>query len=303
MTPRSWLFVPGDSSRKLEKAASAGADALIIDLEDSVADSGKEEARRATAAYLASSGRAASMWVRVNPLSSSCVADVHAVACPALAGVVLPKCEGGADLARLGDILLAVEKERGLDPGHIRVLPIVTETAAAIFLMNSFAPAPPRMAGMTWGAEDLSSAVGASSPRDDAGELTMPYQMARSFCLFAAAAANVAAIETVYPNFRDLAGLANYAARGRRDGFRGMMAIHPSQVPIINQAFAPSDEEVRRASEIIALFANQPGAGTLALRGEMIDRPHLRQAQNVLARAQQGEPDGSAKTPRPKSRL
>lgn len=272
---RSLLFVPGDRPERMAKAATLDADALILDLEDSVALAAKPAARAAIAAFLAEPRRQL-LFVRINPLDSGLAADDLAAVLGARPdGIVLPKAEGGASLVAL-DAQLA---------GDILILPIATETPAAVFAMGSYGGVSERLCGLTWGAEDLPAAIGASTSREADGSYTAPYQLARSLTLFGAHAAGVAAIETVYPDFRDLEGLAAYAARGRRDGFTGMMAIHPSQVPVINTAFSPSADEVARAQAIVDLFAANPGAGALSMDGRMIDAPHLKAALALLARA------------------
>ncbi|TPG16792.1 CoA ester lyase [Sphingomonas koreensis] len=272
---RSLLFVPGDRPDRMEKALGSGADALILDLEDAVAPAAKPAARAAVAAFL-QRDRAVTLYVRVNPLGSELIdADLSAVLPHAPDGIVLPKAEGRASLAALDARLL----------GGVTILPVATETPAAIFALGSYAGVTDRLAGLTWGAEDLPAAIGAATSREADGSYTAPYQLARSLTLFGAHAAGVPAIETVYPDFRDLDGLAVYAARGRRDGFTGMMAIHPAQVPVINQAFTPSAEEIDDARRVVDAFAANPGAGVLNLDGTMIDAPHLKAAQALLARA------------------
>jgi citrate lyase subunit beta/citryl-CoA lyase len=276
---RSLLFVPGDRPDRMEKALGSGADALILDLEDAVAAAAKPEARRAVAGFLDSHPEA-NLWVRVNPLDGGeAERDLAAILPFHPNGIVLPKAEGGASVDELA---------RRLTQGGnatAQILAIATETPAAIFQLGTYGGAK-RLAGLTWGAEDLPAAIGATTSREEDGSFTAPYQLARSLCLFGAAAAGVAPIETVYPAFRDLDGLAAYAARARRDGFTGMMAIHPAQVPVINAAFTPSAEEVAHARAVVAAFEASPGAGALALDGKMIDRPHLVQAQRVLAAGQ-----------------
>ena len=274
---RSLLFVPGDRSERFAKAAVSGADALILDLEDSVAPSQKAEARAHVAAALAARPAGGpALFVRVNPLDSALIAaDLAALAKRLPDGIVLPKAEGGASVIDL----------TGRLPGDYRVLPVATETPAAVFQLGSFGVAADRLAGLTWGAEDLPAAIGAASAREADGSYTDPYRMVRALALFGAHAAGVPAIETVYPDFRDLDGLAAYAARGRRDGFTGMMAIHPTQVPVINRAFTPSDAELAQARAIVALFAANPKAGALQLDGRMVDAPHLKAAQRLLAAA------------------
>jgi citrate lyase subunit beta / citryl-CoA lyase len=278
MRLRSLLFVPGDRPDRMGKAFGAGADALILDLEDAVALSAKAEARRHVAEFIRGVG-GQHIWVRVNPLDSAeCERDLDAVVSERPHGIVLPKAEGGHHVDELARRLT----ERGNVSAQI--LAIATETPAAIFGLGSYGGAK-RLAGLTWGAEDLPAAIGAATSREADGSFTPPYEIARSLCLFGAAAAGVMPIETVYPHFRDEAGLAAYAGRARRDGFTGMMAIHPAQVAVINDAFTPSAEEVAHARDVVAAFEASPGAGALSLEGRMIDRPHLVQAQRILAAA------------------
>ncbi len=280
---RSFLFVPGDSERKLEKARDAGADALIVDLEDSVTADSRPRARELARDYI--DGRD-DVWLRINPVDSGeALADLQAVMPAAPSGIVLPKARNADDATRLATKLDELESRHGIAAGHTRILPICTERPRALFALESYVGATPRLAGLTWGAEDLSAALGARSVRDEGGGWLPPYELARSLCLFAAAAAEVPAIDTVYTDFRDAEGLASYAGRAARDGFTGMLAIHPAQVPVINDAFSPSDDEVSRAERIVALFRDNPGAGALALDGEMVDKPHLVQAKRVIALA------------------
>ena len=285
---RSLLFVPGDSSRKLEKALQAGADALILDLEDSVALSGKEAARRTTAAFLAEARRAAErprLFVRVNALSTGLTdADLDGVMGSAPDGIMLPKAVGGPDVAHLGAKLAVREAEHGLDDGGTRIVAIATETAASLFALGGFAGASRRLAGLAWGAEDLSADIGAEANRDEAGLFTEPFRLARNLMLFAAAAAEVDAIDTVFTNFRDQEGLARECREAQRDGFVAKLAIHPGQVPVINEAFTPAPETVARAQAIVDAFAQNPGAGVVGLEGEMIDQPHLKRSERLLRR-------------------
>lgn len=279
MKLRSLLFVPGDRPDRMEKALGAGADALILDLEDAVAPSAKPAAREAVAAFLARE-RTTTLFVRINPLDGGLAEDDLAAILPgAPDGIVLPKAEGGATLKAL-DAKLDWAGAR-----DVAILPIATETPAAMFQLGSYGGITSRLIGLTWGAEDLPAAIGAVTSREEDGRFTPPYELARSLCLFGAAAAGVAPIETVYPAFRDLDGLAAYAARARRDGFVGMMAIHPDQVSVINAAFTPSDADIAHARAVVAAFAADPGAGALSLDGRMIDRPHLIQAQRLLGQA------------------
>ncbi len=279
MKLRSLLFVPGDRPDRMEKAMGAGADALILDLEDAVAPAARPEARNAVAQFLAAH-QGSRLWVRVNPLDSpECGRDLQAVLPAHPDGIVLPKAEGGASVADLSHRLA----ERG--NATARIIAIATETAAAMFQLGTFG-GHNRLAALTWGAEDLPAAVGAVTSREPDGSFTPPYELARSLCLFGAAAAAVAPIETVYPAFRDLDGLEASAGRARRDGFTGMLAIHPDQVPVINAAFTPTAAEIAHARSVVAAFEASPGAGALSLDGRMIDRPHLVQAQRILAAAE-----------------
>ena len=277
---RSYLFVPADSERKLKKSADIGADALILDLEDSVAPDARPAARELCSDFLVNRRKA---WVRINPLSTDdATADLEAIMPAAPAGIVLPKAEGAADLARLADLLDGLEKAHGIEAGATAILPICTETPRAIFGLGEYAGVTHRLAAMTWGAEDLSAAMGAAANRGEDGEWLPPYAVARSMLLFAAHAAEVPAIDTVFTDFRNEEGLATYAAAARRDGFSGMLAIHPAQVDVINRAFIPTAAELERARRIVELFADNPDVGTLGMDGEMIDRPHLVQAQRIL---------------------
>lgn len=279
---RSFLFVPADSERKLAKAVDAGADALILDLEDAVAANNKSRARKLAVTFL-QSAQATETWVRINPLDHpDGLPDLDAVMPAAPFGIVLPKPADATDVARLSVLLDEREANNGIEAGRTRILPIVTELPAALFRLQGYADATPRLAGLTWGAEDLSSALGAATNRDDAGRWLPPYELARSLCLIAASAAEVPAIDTVFTDFADAEGLASYAAEARRDGFAGMLAIHPGQVAAINAAFVPSADEVDRARRIVELFAAHPDAGALALDGKMVDRPHLTQARKIL---------------------
>jgi citrate lyase subunit beta/citryl-CoA lyase len=278
MRLRSLLFVPGDRPDRMEKALGAGADVLILDLEDAVAPQNKQVARHEVAHFL-NQHNEARIFVRVNPLDSGeNEKDLNAVLPSHPDGIVLPKAEGGASVTELAKRLT----ERG--NATAQILAIATETPAAIFQLGTYAGAK-RLLGLTWGAEDLPAAIGAATSREADGSFTAPYELARSLCLFGAAAAGVLPIETVYPAFRDLEGLAAYASRARRDGFLGMLAIHPDQVPVINDAFTPSEKELAHARAVIAAFEANPGAGVLSLDGRIIDRPHLVQAQRILSQA------------------
>ena len=279
---RSLLFAPGDSERKLAKAGASGADLVLLDLEDAVAPANKAEARRLVAEHLRTAPRAQPQWVRINPLDSEhALADLAAIG-PALpGGIMLPKATR-AEADRLHHYLTALEAASGIAPGTIRTIVVATETAPALFGLGDYAGCP-RLAALTWGAEDSATALGATDNRDETGEYDFPYQLFRALALAGAAAAGVTPIETIHGDFRDLDGLARIAAKARRAGFRGMMAIHPDQVPVINRAFSPSEVELERAERIVAAFAANPSAGTIGLDGAMLDMPHLKRAQAVLA--------------------
>ena len=280
---RSFLFVPGDSERKLEKAGGVGADAIIVDLEDSVTAESRPRARELAREYI--EGRD-DVWLRINPVDSGeALADLQAVMPAAPGGIVLPKARSGDDAARLATKLDELESRFDVAAGTTRILPLCTERPRALFSLESYVGATPRLAGLTWGAEDLSAALGAKANRDESGRWLPPYELARSLCLIAAAAAEVPAFDTVYTDFRDTDGLARYASNAARDGFSGMLAIHPAQVATINDAFSPSADEIGRAERIVALFNDNPGAGALALDGKMIDKPHLVQARRIIALA------------------
>lgn len=272
MRLRSLLFVPGDRPDRMEKALSCGADALILDFEDSVTPDAKPAARRAAADFLRQARGRIRLFVRINPLDSDLLDDdLAAILEVQPDGLVLPKAEGAS----------SVEALSAKAPG-IPILPITTETPAAIFQLGCYASVRAQLLGLTWGAEDLPAAIGALGARDETGRYTAPYELARSLTLFGAHAAGVAAIETVYPALADADGLAAYARRARFDGFNGMMAIHPAQVPVINQAFTPSAKELAEAQAIVDAFAANPGKGALRFAGRMIDAPHLKQAKRLL---------------------
>ena len=279
--PRSFLFVPADSERKLEKVRSTDADALILDLEDAVDAAARPAARGLARDFLKDAKQA---WVRINPLDTDdAVLDLEAVMPSAPAGIVLPKPPNADAAVRLASMLDRLEELHGVSHGSTRILPLCTEHPRALFTLDGYTGSTTRLAGLSWGAEDLAAAVGASANRDAAGHWLPTFEMARSLCLLAAAAAQVPAYDTVYTDFRNEAGLTEYAANARRDGFAGMLAIHPAQVAVINAAFTPSTAEIERAERIVALFRDNPGAGTLGLDGQMIDRPHLVQAERLLA--------------------
>jgi citrate lyase subunit beta/citryl-CoA lyase len=286
---RSLLFVPADAPGKLDKALGSGADAIIVDLEDSIAAERKEVARFAAADFLraanARPGRPR-LVVRVNALASGLIdADLDAAVPGRPDAIMLPKAEGGAAVVHLDAKLAAREAIAGIAEGAIKILPIATETAQALFLAGTYRGASPRIAALTWGAEDLSAELGAEANRDLDGNFLDPYRLARSLCLVGAAAAQVPAIDTVYVDFRNDAGLLRECEGARRDGFSGKLAIHPAQVATISRVFTPSAEAVAKANAIIAAFAAAPGAGVVGVDGVMYDRPHLARAERLLARS------------------
>lgn len=282
---RSWLFAPGDSEKKMAKAADGPADIVLLDLEDSVAPERKPAAREMVRDFLAGRTDRERLWVRVNPRSSGeMAADLEAIMGAAPGGVLLPKAEGRADVEVLDTHLIRLEKTHGIARGATRVAALVTETPKAMFHTGDYEGAP-RLAAMSWGAEDLSSALGARVQFRPDGGFMPTYELARSLCLLGAAAAGVAAIETVQADFRDLDGLRERAKMVRGQGFRGMLAIHPAQVEVINDAFTPGEDEIAQARAVIAAFAANPSAGTVGLDGAMLDRPHLLLAQALLADA------------------
>lgn len=285
---RSLLFVPGDSPKKLDKGMTSGADALIVDLEDSVSADRKRDARGIALAFLRDAGQSASrprLLVRVNAIDTGLTdADLDAVVAGKPDAIMLPKAQGGASVTHLDAKLTAREAIHGLPDRQIAILPIATETAAALFLAGTYADASPRLIGLTWGAEDLSAELGAEANRDADGNFLDPYRLARSLCLAGASAANVPAVDTVYIDFRNEAGLRRECEEARRDGFAAKMAIHPAQVAAINEVFTPKPEAIARARAIVAAFADNPGLGVVGIDGQMVDRPHLLRAQQLLKR-------------------
>ena len=285
---RSLLFVPGDSQRKLDRALSSGADALILDLEDAVAMTGKEAARRATAEWLAGTRLEASrptIFVRVNGLRTGLTAaDLAAVLPNRPDGIVLPKAEGAREIQELAAMLEAQEVEAGWPSASTAILPIATETARGLLAIGSIPGSTGRLTAVTWGGEDLAADLGAESNRDETGGYADPYRYARTMTLVAAAASEVDAIDSVFTDFRDREGLRQECLAARRDGFAGKLAIHPDQVPVINDAFTPPPEALSAAREIVEALA-AAGGGVATLRGRMLDRPHLRMAERTLARA------------------
>jgi citrate lyase subunit beta/citryl-CoA lyase len=286
---RSLLFVPGDSPGKLDKALRSGADALILDLEDSVAPPQKGAARRTALSFLREQHGATRplLYVRINPVATPlCAGDLDVVMTGVPDGIVLPKASGGSDVVVLAARLSVREALHGIDDGATRVIPIATESAASIFGLGTYKNASPRLAGLTWGAEDLAADTGATATRVD-GVWSEPVLVARSLALFAATAAGVAAIDTVHTDFRDLEGLKRECAAAARDGFSGKLAIHPDQVAIINETFSPSAEAIEQAEQIVAAFTASGDAGVTTLDGRMLDRPHLIAAERVLRQKSQ----------------
>jgi citrate lyase subunit beta / citryl-CoA lyase len=285
MRLRSLLFVPGDSEHKFARAKDCGADALILDLEDAVAPSQKAAARALVAKLIdAELKRDWSFIVRVNGLDTGLTLDdLAAVVKPGLDALLIPKTNGAADLERIGHYLDAFEARAGMPQGSIKLASLATETAKAMFALGSYAPAHARLIALTWGAEDLSAALGATDNKEPDGAWTFPYQLARAQCLVAASAAEVAAIDTLYADYRDLEGLERDSRRSRRDGFDGRLAIHPDQIAAINRSYAPSEAEIEHARKIVAAFEANPGAGTLGIDGKMVDMPHLKAARKTLA--------------------
>ena len=271
MQPRSWLFVPADSEKKIGKALDSEADAIIFDLEDSVAAANKAAAREILK-HLPQRSERPELWVRINPIGSDFHKDdLHLIGVADIHGIVLPKSESGADVTQLAH-----------RTGNIPIHAIVTETAASLFGMLSYRDPKSPLVAMSWGAEDLSAALGASSKYDSDGSLSFTYRLARSLCLAGAVAAGVQPVDGIFADFRDDDGLRSEAEAARREGFTGKLAIHPAQVAAINAAFTPSDDEVRHAEEIVAAFEAHPDAGVLSVGGRMVDRPHLVQARRVL---------------------
>lgn len=283
---RSWLFAPGDSERKMEKATASPADIVIFDLEDAVAETEKPKARAMVAAFLKANTQArARLWVRINPIQGPhALADFAAVMPAAPTGIMFPKPRGRADAELLDHYLTAFEAAAGSEIGATKVILLATEMPESMLAIGSYAGVP-RIAAMSWGAEDLATALGASDNRGDFGGYGFTYELARSLCLVGAAAVGVPAIETIHADFRDEAGLRKRVAAVRRAGYRGMLAIHPAQVDVINEGFMPSAEEIAAAQEIVDLFAANPGVGTIGHKGAMLDRPYLARAQAVLAQA------------------
>jgi citrate lyase subunit beta / citryl-CoA lyase len=286
---RSLLFVPADDEKKLAKGLGSGADAMLIDLEDSVAISRKAEARKIAAEFITQARQTVSrprLFVRINAHGTGMVSDdLDAVMPAAPDGIMLPKSQSGDDVSLLSAKLAVREAESGLPDGQTRIIAIATETARSIFHMGSYVGISERLTGLTWGAEDLSADLGAETARLDNGTYTDPYRLARALCLLAANAAEATPIDTVYTSFRDLDGLRLESEAARRDGFTAKMAIHPAQVAVINAVFTPTEQAVARARRIVDFFAANPDAGVTGIDGEMIDRPHARRAERILTAA------------------
>lgn len=286
MKMRSWLFAPGDSEKKMAKALAGPADIVLLDLEDAVAVEAKPLARTMVRAFLeANASERARIWVRINPLDGPhTLDDLVAIMAGRPGGIMLPKVYGRQDVELLDHYLSAFEAVHGIAQGSTPVIVLITETAEAMFHTGSYKGAP-RVIALTWGAEDLADSIGASSNRNPDGSYSFTYELARSLTVLGAATAGVAAIETIQGDFRDLDSLRLRAEKVRREGFRGMLAIHPAQVEVINAAFTPSEEELAEAREIVALFEANPGVGTIGWRGGMLDRPYLSRAQALLAQS------------------
>lgn len=281
---RSWLFAPGDSEKKMAKATASSADIALFDLEDAVAIENKPLARQMVHDFLkANADQRSRMWVRVNPLDGPyTLGDLAAIMPAHPGGIMLPKIYGRADIEKLDHYLSALEVANGIEEGSTPVIVLITETAEGMFHTGDYKGAP-RVVALTWGAEDLADSIGASSNRNPDGSYGFTYELARSLTVLGAATAGVAAIETISADFKDLEALRARAEKVRRDGFRGMLAIHPAQVDVINAAFTPSAEEVEAAREIVAIFAANPGVGAIGYKGGMLDRPYLSRAQQLLA--------------------
>jgi len=285
-TVRSILFVPADSERKIEKSTTSGADAVVLDLEDSVSQSRLGYARDLVADYLQNKfdRNPQKIWVRVNPLNSAFILDdLTSVIKGAPDAVLLPKCFSGQDVHVLDNYLTILERREGVSDGHIQIVPVATETPQAMFGLDSYRNCSARLLGLTWGAEDLSSAVGASTNKDSDGRLSFTYQLARSLCLLGSKSANALAIDGIFADFRDSEGLRTEVAQSRKDGFNAKFAIHPAQIEIINEGFLPDEAEIQHARAVVEAFATQEGQGAVQLDKVMLDRPHLTQAKRILA--------------------
>lgn len=284
---RSLLFVPGDSERKIEKSGQSNADAIVFDLEDSVAPARKPEARELVAAHLAGNAfdRSVQQWVRINPVSTpEALKDLAAIIRVKPAGILVPKAQNPTDVQRVSYYLDALEAQHALPLGSTKIIPVATETAKAVLSLHQYEGTElSRLYGLTWGAEDLSADIGAATNKDDDGRLSLTYRTARSLVLLAAKACAVEAVDGVFPDFKDMDGLKAACRAARREGFSGAFAVHPAQIDIINDAYSPSAEDIEHAERVIAAFAAEPDAGVVGLNGKMLDKPHLTQAQNILA--------------------
>jgi len=282
---RSWLFVPADSEKKLAKAGGLGADALILDLEDAVMPANKALGRQLACHFLRDAKTKSQKWIRINPLDSEYLAeDLEAIVPLAPDGIMLPKPDGPVDIETLSRRLDRLEVKHGLPQGGIKILPVATETARAVMSLGLYPRTHlPRLLGLTWGAEDLATDMGALTNKGADGNFSFTYQVVRSHTLIAAKAAGIQAIDTLYDNFRDKDGLRARAGCAFSEGFTGMLAIHPAQVEIINKSFTPTDAQLRHANAVIQAFADNPGVGAVQVAGKMVDIPHLKQAKNILS--------------------
>jgi len=289
ISARSWLFVPGDSEKKMTKAMDSAADIVLLDLEDAVAPESKPAARVSVHDFLAANpAQRARLWVRINPFDGPhTLADLAAIVPARPGGIMLPKVYGRAEVEKLDHCLSALEVANGIAEGSTPVIVLVTETAEAMFRTGDYKGAP-RVVALTWGAEDLADALGAAGNRTEDGSYGFTYELARSLTLLGAAAAGVTAIDTISADFRDLETLRLRAEKTRREGFRGMLAIHPAQVDVINAAFTPTEAEIAEAQEIVDIFAANPGVGAIGWKGGMLDRPYLSRAQQLLKLAGRG---------------
>ncbi|NQX89154.1 MAG: CoA ester lyase [Halioglobus sp.] len=284
---RSWMFIPGDSDKKLGKAQDLGADALLLDLEDSVSEGNKADARARIGAYLASYRGASEseLWVRINALETShALADLVAIMPAAPAGIFLPKPAHGDDIATLDHYLSVLEQQNNLDQGSTRIISLA-ESALGALNLGTFVGVSQRLVAITWGAEDMATDLGATNNVDEKGEYFFVHQLGRANTLMVAAAGSFQAVDSVYLDFGDQDGLRGDCQRARREGFTGKMAIHPAQVAVINECFTPSEEEIAHARRVIQAFDASDGAGTIGLDGRMLDIPHLKQAWRLLAAA------------------
>jgi citrate lyase subunit beta / citryl-CoA lyase len=286
ISARSWLFAPGDSQKKMAKAADSSADIALFDLEDAVAPENKALARQMVHDFIAANpDKRQKLWVRINPFDGPyTLGDLAAIMPANPGGIMLPKVYGRADVERLNHCLSALEVANGIEEGSTPVIVLITETAEAMFHTGDYKGAP-RVVALTWGAEDLADSIGASSNKNPDGSYGFTYELARSLTVLGAATAGVTAIETIQGDFRDLDGLRVRAEKVRRDGFRGMLAIHPAQIDVINAAFTPTEAEIAEAQEIVAIFAANPGVGAIGYKGGMLDRPYLSRAQTLLSQA------------------